>query len=141
MHKGIRITLILVLFLCLVGIRMYAESLFYDPLIDFFKGDYKTQSLPAFSISKLILGISFRFGLNTLISLGILWFWFQKTSIVKFSLLLYLIVFAVLLLLFIILVMNAEGNYMVLFYVRRFLIQPILVLLLIPAFYFQKKYD
>jgi exosortase F-associated protein len=31
------------------------------------------------------------------------------------------------------------GGHLALFYVRRFLIQPIFLLLLIPAFYFQKK--
>ena len=140
MHRGFRIIIILLLFLCLVLIRRYADSLFYDPLIAFFKGDYKTTSLPNFSLGKLIVGVGFRFWLNTLISLAILWFWFQKTSIIQFSFWVYMIVFVLLISLFILLLfVSSEGSYMFLFYVRRFLIQPLLVLLLIPAFYFQKN--
>ena len=34
---------------------------------------------------------------------------------------------------------SADGDHMALFYVRRFLIQPLFLLLLLPAFYFHKR--
>jgi exosortase F-associated protein len=34
---------------------------------------------------------------------------------------------------------SAAGEHMALFYVRRFLIQPLFLLLLLPAFYFHKR--
>ena len=121
-------------------IRHFEDSLFYDPLISFFKSDYSTHSIPALNYFKLIANITLRFGLNTILSLTILGLLFEDKGIVKLASILYAILFVVLIIGFTFLLFYSEGsNYFSLFYVRRFLIQPLFLLILIPAFYFQRK--
>lgn len=135
--------IIVVGFLCvlLLLIRAYEDVLFYDPLLDFFKGDYKNLPLPDLDLLKLNFGVVFRYVLNTGISLGILWFIFKDSEIIKLSILLYVVLFVLLLLIFNYILYTSDGvqNQLPLFYVRRFLIQPVFLLVLLPAFYFQKK--
>ncbi|HLV92757.1 MAG TPA: exosortase F system-associated protein [Aequorivita sp.] len=128
------------LFILLILIRAFEEALFYDPLLHYFKADYKNLPLPSMDLFKLQLGVVFRFMLNTIISLGILWFVFKDREIVKLSLVLYGVLFLVLFATFsFIIYTSGEGtDQFLLFYVRRFLIQPIFILILLPAFYFQK---
>jgi len=84
--------------------------------------------------------ISFRFWLNTVISLVILYVAFKEIAVVKFSLLFYALVYIVLLAAYFYLLSNYEADqYLSLFYVRRFLIQPLFVILLLPAFYYQSQ--
>ncbi len=141
MKKPLKILVLLFLFGLLVLVRLFEAELFYDPLLYFFKQDYLNQKVPDVVFGKLMLHTAFRFGINTLISLAILYVAFKDKGIVKFSAVLYLIAFVVLFSWMAWLVANAtsESNYNILFYVRRFLIQPIIVLLLLPAFYYHKK--
>jgi len=64
---------------------------------------------------------------------------FLDKEIFKFSIILYLF-FLVLLFVFFFLILEyyPDGNWL-LFYIRRFIIQPIFVLLFIPAFYYQQQ--
>jgi len=121
-------------------IRAYEEALFYDPLLNFFKGSYKTDPLPDLDLFRLNTSLVFRFVLNTVIALLVLWVLFQSKEIIKFSVILYLILFVVLMISFNVIFITSEGpeNHLSLFYVRRFLIQPVFLLILIPAFYFHK---
>lgn len=140
MHKGAKIVLLVILLGLLVVIRAYAAVLFYDPLIDFFKINHTTDSLPVMDAIRLVSNVALRFLLNTAISMAILWVLFQKKEIIKLSMFLYATGFIVLILAFVILIQSdAVGGHLGLFYVRRFLIQPLFLLVLIPAFYFQKK--
>ncbi|HPF11048.1 MAG TPA: exosortase F system-associated protein [Flavobacteriaceae bacterium] len=137
MAKGVRVIGILLLVGVLVLVRAYAPVLFYDPLILFFKSAYATQPLLELDFWGLLWSVSLRFWLNSSISLVILWLWFQKRDVVRFSLLLYGLAFVLLLLAFVVLLQTSEaGGMQPLFYVRRFLIHPILLLLLVPGFYF-----
>tara|TARA_R110002020_G_scaffold205086_5_gene409593 strand:- start:117 stop:497 length:381 start_codon:yes stop_codon:yes gene_type:complete len=124
-------------------VRFYQENLFYDPLLEFFKTDFlQVSSLPSLQLGKLLLSLTFRFILNSFISLLILFVLFRDLGIVKFAGILFIFFYAVLLAAFIILIENYHSdNYMALFYVRRFLIQPIFILILIPAFYYYKRSD
>lgn len=141
MNKPVQILLVIVLTVGLVAIRMFEAVLFYDPLLEFFKTDHTTHPLPDLSEVRLLLHTGLRFVINTVLSLAILWVVFQKKEIIKLSVVLYLLLFIVAMIAFYLLIHSSEtGNYMALFYVRRFLIQPVFLLLLIPAFYFQKKY-
>ncbi|MDT0556245.1 exosortase F system-associated membrane protein [Patiriisocius hiemis] len=140
MSKALKILLILVLFGVLACIRMFESILFYDPLIAFFKTDHSTQGLPEVNTFRLLTNVAFRFMLNTGISLLILWVAFRKVGTLKVSAFLYGVSFVILLLFFWYLLGTSEaGNNMLLFYVRRFLIQPLFLLILLPAFYFQKE--
>ncbi|NND63252.1 MAG: exosortase F system-associated protein, partial [Flavobacteriaceae bacterium] len=121
-------------------IRGFESSLFYDPLIQFFKVDHSTESLPSIELWTYLANISFRFWLNTAISLLVLWIIFRKKEVIKVSVILYTTVFVLLMIaLTVLLQSDRMGGHLGLFYVRRFLIQPLFLLLLIPAFYFQKK--
>lgn len=138
MKKPFKILLLLFLFGLLVLVRLFEADLFYDPLLSFFKQDYLYGKVPDFEFGKHMLHTAFRFGINTLISLAILYVAFRDKGIVKFASVLYIIGFVVLFSWMSWLIANAssESNYNILFYVRRFLIQPLFVLLLLPAFYY-----
>lgn len=134
----------LLLFLSLLGlvlIRYFETRLFYDPLLAFFKTEHLEQRLPNFEFWKLMGFITLRFWINSILSLIIIKVIFKDKNIVRFSALLYFIFFLVLSVLFVFLLYSSPDNYLPLFYVRRFLIQPILVLLLVPAFYFYNKLE
>lgn len=141
MNKWIRIAIILLLFAVLVLIRAFQESLFYDPLLEFYKSDYlRNVGLPEMNIEKTIGYTGLRFLINSLISLIILFVAFRDRGLVRFATLLYLIAFVVLIVAFWILLHHYNPErYMSLFYVRRFLMQPLLIIILLPAFYYQKR--
>lgn len=140
MSKTLKYILVILLFLLLAGVRYFENHLFYDPLIAFFKSNFNQLPLPELIIPKFYFHITFRYGLNTILSLAILWFLFRKWEILKISALIYTVFFIVLMAAMVFVVDVSEaGNYQVLFYIRRFLIQPLLILLLIPAFYFVKR--
>lgn len=143
MNKLLKLFGVLFLFGLLILVRWFEAALFYDPLLSFFKQDYLNQKVPDVELGKLLLHTSYRYLINTAISLLILWVAFRDRDVIKFSVVLYAFAFFILLSWMGWLVANAtpESNYSILFYVRRFLIQPIFVLLLLPAFYYHKKND
>ena len=140
-HK-LRIALAMMLVLLLVLIRTYEDSLFYDPFLNYFKTDYYNLPLPELNNIQLFFGLVFRYFLNSSLSLAIIYVLFKDIEAVKFASILYLIFFTLLILaLFLVLSFFGETNKMTLFYIRRFLIQPIFLLLFLPAFYYQKQND
>ena len=140
-HK-LRIALAMMLVLLLVLIRTYEDSLFYDPFLNYFKTDYYNLPLPELNNIQLFFGLVLRYFLNSSLSLAIIYVLFKDIEAVKFASILYLIFFALLILaLFFVLSFFGETNKMTLFYIRRFLIQPIFLLLFLPAFYYQKQND
>lgn len=141
MKKTFKILLLLVLFGLLVLVRFFEAELFYDPLLYFFKQDYLNNLVPDVEFVKLLLHTSFRYLINTLISLLILWVAFRDKDAIRFSIVLYVLAFVILLpwMAWLISKATPESNYNILFYVRRFLIQPLFVLLLLPAFYYAKR--
>ena len=135
-----RVFFILVLVSLLMLVRAYEKQLFYDPFLVYFNGDYLKLPLPAFNSGLLFLGLLFRYFLNTVLSLAIIYVLFKDTEAVKFASMLYLVFFIILVVFFfIVLSFFGEENKMALFYIRRFLIQPIFLLLFLPAFYYQKQ--
>ncbi|NNE30905.1 MAG: exosortase F system-associated protein [Winogradskyella sp.] len=128
-----------ILFLVLIAIRGFEDVLFYDPYLTFFENDYLYIDNPRREVAKLVLFTTLRFILNTLASLGILYLIFKDRSIIKFSVLIYSMAFVVLLIPFLYFVINPkQEDYYLFFNIRRFLIQPILLILLLPAFYYHK---
>ena len=135
-----RIAYIIIILMALVAIRTFESCLFYDPFLTFYKSNYQNQILPAFNGLQLFFGILFRYGLNTFLSLSLIYLLFRDKKILIFSAWLYVVFFILLSgVYFGILILNKDPNYLVLFYVRRFLIQPLFLLLFVPAFYYQKK--
>lgn len=139
MRKSVRILLIVVLFLMLILIRAVLQPYFYDPLLDYFKHDYLYTTIPELNFGAYFLNIFYRYFLNTIISLAIIYLVFKDVKALYFSVKFYLLAFVVLsLMLFVLLKFNVTQNYLLTFYVRRFLIQPMFVFILLPAFYYQK---
>ena len=137
-NKG-KIVWSLFLILLLVLIRVFEDTLFYDPFLNYFKGEYTHLAFPKINIFKLFFSIGIRFYINSVISLLLLYVIFKDKQIVKFSALLYMILGSILMISFIFtLISFGEHSKMTLFYIRRFLIQPIFILLFIPGFYYQK---
>lgn len=142
LHKhfiNICITLVLVALLALI--RLFQNQLFYDPLITYFKYQYHYSEFPEYDPIRLYLHLIARYGLNSTISLGIIYVVFRKKAFVKLAAVLYIIALIILLICFQLCIQFiSSADYQYLFYVRRFLIQPLLVMLFIPAFYYQKKF-
>jgi exosortase F-associated protein len=138
-HK-VRILLATLLVLLLVLIRAYEDVLFYDPFLNYFKADYYNLPLPKIDNVQLLFGLFFRYFLNTIVSLGIIYVLFKDIEAVKFASILYFAFFIILVVtFFFVFSFFGEANKMALFYIRRFLIQPIFLLLFLPAFYYQKQ--
>ncbi len=128
------------LFGLLVLIRAFENELFYDPFLDFFKDDYLHSNIPEYNAWLLFLNHIFRFGLNMIVSLGIIYIAFENRHVVKFSFGLYVVAFVILVALYFYLIQHdLKHDYLLTFYVRRFLIQPLFVMILLPAFYYQRK--
>lgn len=139
MKNLIRYILIAFLFFILVLVRAFATKVFYDPLIQYFQLEYLYHPPNDIEIVKLLFHMFLRFLINTIISLMIIWLVFKQKSFVKFSIIFYTIVFVVLITTFgFLLANNFEVGYRLPFYIRRFIIHPLFLLLLLPAFYYQK---
>ncbi len=142
MNKALKISLILLSFLVLAAIRMFQSDLFNDPFIEFYKNDYIQKLPPEVDQLSLYLNTAYRYFLNTIVSLFAIIVAFPKKSVIKFSVFFYILAFVILCLIKVVLINNLEPKlYDVLFYVRRFLIQPIFVILLLPAFYYQHNIE
>ena len=133
----------IVLFIIIVGlmgaIRFFESALFYDPFLKYFKSDYFNLPLPKFNGLQLTLSFICRYFVNSFLSLVLLYVLFKDKEHVRFSAFLFMILFILLIIGFFIVVYNFDTNKMILFYIRRFIIQPVFVLLFIPGFYYQKR--
>ncbi|WP_425077325.1 exosortase F system-associated membrane protein [Psychroserpens sp. S379A] len=139
MNKLLTFILLFILFSLLVLIRVFEDELFYDPYLLFFKSDYLHIDSPRREVFKLTLFTTLRYVLNSIISLGIIFLFFKDKSIVKFSSIVYTIAYVILIGLFLYFVIHPrQEDYYLFFNFRRFLIQPILLILLLPAFYYYK---
>ena len=137
--KGVvKIIIILGLVGVLALIRVYEYKFFYDPFMYFFEQAYQSGETIDFSF-EMFVNVFLRFSLNTLVSLLILWVAFQSWGIIKFSGVIYLTFFTVLFPLFVYLMHHVQPqDYLAAFYVRRFLAHPLLILILLPAFYYYR---
>lgn len=128
-----------VLFGLLICVRLFENELFYDPYLIFFQNDYLYIDNPRREIFKLSLFTTLRYGLNSVISLGVLYVIFKDWGIIKFSTVIYVISFIILIAIYLYFVINPrQQDYYLFFNMRRFLIQPIILLVLLPAFYYYK---
>lgn len=123
----------------LILVRAFEDELFYDPFLTFFKSDYQNKSLPVYNSFLLFGNLLLRYFLNTFLSLVIIRFLFSDKKLMIFSSYLFLLFFIILIFVFFgLLHFSEEPDYLILFYIRRFLIQPLFLVLFIPAFYYQQ---
>jgi exosortase F-associated protein len=138
--KFLHFFLLVACLLALAFIRFFEETLFYDPFIRYFKNDYLNLPFPDFNSIGLFFSLMFRYLLNSALSLVIIYLLFKDVSLVQFASLLYILLYLLLILMFFVtLLLFDENSNLLLFYVRRFLVQPLFLVLFVPAFYFQKK--
>jgi exosortase F-associated protein len=131
--------LVVLLFVLLFLVRAFEADLFYDPLIEYFKNDYLYKGMPEINRWKLVVDLLFRYVMNSLISIGVIWLLFKRMDYVKFAGFFLMFVFMILIVVFVLLLRNNfENGYLLPFYIRRFMIHPLFLLLLLPAFYYQK---
>ena len=139
LDNKVRIVQLVFLIGLLILIRAFENELFYDPFLNYFKEE-RASVYPEINVVKLFLNLVLRYFLNTIISLIILFVVFKDVVLVQFSAILYSLLFVLLIVSFYIYLNHFdESHKMILFYIRRFLIQPIFILLFIPGFYFQKQ--
>ena len=139
LNNKIKAILLIALVLLLALVRAFENALFYDPFSDYFKNDYLNLPFPEFEGVVLFFGMTFRYFLNALISLAIIYVLFKDVKLTQFASVLYVIFFIILVSIFFLLITLSDQHHnFLLFYVRRFLIQPLFLLLFVPAFYYQK---
>ena len=123
----------------LVLVRLFENELFYDPFLAFFKSEFHKKPLPEFNTFLLLINLLFRFLLNAFFSMIIIYAFFNDKILVRFAATLFLVFSIILLIVFFgLLHFASQPDYLILFYVRRFLIQPLFLILFVPAFYYQK---
>ncbi len=138
MKRRYKYSIVAILLFLLVLVRAFEKQLFYDPFLLFFKNNYLYAEMPVFDFTRLLVNLLYRFSLNTVFSIGIIYVVFEKKSYAWLALKLYAIAFVVFTLLYTYFLYTAfEIGYLLPFYVRRFLIHPLLLLLLVAAFYYR----
>ncbi len=136
-HNKFKILTAVIVVICFAVIRMFERKLFYDPFVTYFSADFLSIPYPPVENLKLFFGLFSRYFLNSALSLLLIYALFRDRDILKVSLFMYIFFLVILLgAFFIILEFFPDGSWL-LFYVRRFIIQPVLVLLFIPGFYYQ----
>ncbi|MFD1063235.1 exosortase F system-associated protein [Winogradskyella litorisediminis] len=139
MSKTVSYLVAAICVLLLVLVRAFEDVLFYDPYLQFFENDYLYIDSPRREIAKLVFFTSLRFLINTLLSLAIIYCIFKDKQMVKFSLIIYGFAYICFLIPFLYFVINPrQEDYYLFFNVRRFLIQPLILILLLPALYYYK---
>jgi exosortase F-associated protein len=134
-YKYIVIAGLLVL---LVLVRVYERELFYDPFLDFFNNASQNKALPKYNGFKLFFDIFNRYLINSGCTLLIIFILFKKKSIVKITFIMLSSFFVILsLVFFFLLEYTKTPDLLILFYIRRFLIQPLFLILFVPAFFYQ----
>lgn len=137
-NKYLRFGIAAIFLLGLIAVRMYESKLFYDPILAYFR-TANPMDFPKIDETKLYIHILFRYMINLLLKVLIVKMVFWNKSYVKFTILVGIVFFILLLPLY---VYQLKNNFVwektIFFYTRRFLIQPMLLLILIPCFYYQE---
>lgn len=123
----------------LIAVRVVEREIFYDPFQEFFHLSNKHAPFPSFEWLPLILNYLYRFLLNLLLSAAIVSLIFKNKQWTLQAIVLMLIVFAITFPIYIYCIhTHFEIGYLFSFYMRRFVIQPLILLLIIPLFYYRQ---
>lgn len=124
----------------LIVVRILEDNLFYDPFLGYFHEANKNISFPSFEWGRLIFGHLFRFILNLLFSCLIIQCLFKNKEWTIQGAVLIAIVFAITFPIYLYCIYSHfEIGYLFSFYMRRFVIQPLVLLLIVPLFYYRKQ--
>lgn len=130
-------TLIIIAF---VGVRFFENILFYDPLNAYFVSDYLSSNIPKINIKLYYLNLFFRYSINTVLSITLIYLFFKEIKILRFILFVYIFLFVFLLLIFSYFYF-INPHKLGLFYARKFIIHPLFILLFLPALFYQKQIE
>ncbi len=126
----------------LIGVRVLEDKLFYDPFLNYFHEAQKNIPFPGFEWGKLIAAHLFRFVLNLLFSCLIIQFWFRNRQWTMQGAILIMIIFLITFPIYLYCIYDRLNvGYLFSFYMRRFVIQPLILLLIIPMFYYRKHLE
>lgn len=140
MNKFYTVLFTVIALFALVAVRVFENTLFYDPLIEYFKSSFQTAPFPELDKTKYFFSIVFRFVLNMMFSTIIIGLVYKNKEYIKASLWVHLIALIILIIIFYTTIsFDDEWAKMATFYIRRFLIHPILLFILLPGFYFISK--
>ncbi|NIF05543.1 exosortase F system-associated protein [Chryseobacterium sp. Tr-659] len=138
--KTLNWLLIIAGILGLVCVRVLEGTLFYDPFLDYFHEANKNITFPAFEWGRLVAGHLFRFILNLVFSCLIIYGLFKNKQWTLQGAIMMVIVFAISFPIYLYCISNKfEIGYLFSFYMRRFVIQPLIILLIVPMFYYRKQ--
>ncbi|MGY5354776.1 exosortase F system-associated membrane protein [Wenyingzhuangia sp. IMCC45467] len=140
MKRWMRFVLVVLLFLVLILIRGYEAILFYDPLDHYFQNDYLYLPLPEIDNKRLFISYFFRYLINSIISFAILKIAFPHRSFIRTIAFFYALAFVLLSsVLFSLMAFKIDVGYLFPFYIRRFIIHPVFVIVLLPFIYLMRK--
>lgn len=136
--KNIKWLFVIFFTLGLIGVRVLESKIFYDPILAYFKS--QNAPFPQLEWVPLIMHHIFRFLLNLIFSLGVIhslflnkkWT-FQAGILIILSFLIFFPIYLYCL------YTELSFGELFTFYMRRIVIQPITLLLLIPIFYYNNK--
>lgn len=138
--KILRWVIVALLVLGLILVRKFETQWFYDPLLAYFHQDFLNIDFPTIDVPRHLLSIGLRYTLNSILSLGIIWFIFLDLKVLKFSALVLVAFFFFFLIPYYYFIASEFSTfYTAGFYVRRILIQPMMLLILVPAIWYWKK--
>ncbi len=138
--KNLKWILVILGILGLISVRILEDRIFYDPFLTYFHEANKNLPFPDFEWGKLIPGYIFRFILNLLFSCVVIHFWFRNKQWTIQGAVLITIIFAITFPIYLYCIYDRfEIGYLFSFYMRRFVIQPLTLLLIIPMFYYRKQ--
>ncbi|WP_288462239.1 exosortase F system-associated protein [uncultured Chryseobacterium sp.] len=138
--KNLNWVLVILGILGVISVRILEDRIFYDPFLNYFHEANKNIPFPSFEWGKLISGYLFRFILNLLFSCVVIHFWFKNRQWTIQGAILITIIFAITFPIYLYSIYDRfEIGYLFSFYMRRFVIQPLILLLIIPMFYYRKQ--
>lgn len=124
----------------LIGVRILEDQIFYDPFLEYFHEANKSIAFPAFEWGKLIGSHLFRFLLNLIFSCLIIQCLFKNRQWTIQGAFLIAIIFIITFPIYLYCIYDRfEIGYLFSFYMRRFVIQPLALLLIVPMFYYRKQ--
>lgn len=124
----------------LVLVRVFEEHIFYDPFLGYFQQEFHTADFPHFIGWKLIASHFLRFFLNLIFSALVLQGLFGRKQWTAQATLLMALAFFILLPIYLLgLYTEMRWGYLFTFSVRKFVIQPVFLLLFVAVFYYRKR--
>lgn len=138
--KTLRWIIVALLVFGLILVRKFETELFYDPLLKFFHQDFLNIDFPEIDITKHFASIGFRYLINSILSLAIIWFIFMDKKVVQFSAVILAVFFFIFLVPYYYFIdIEFKRFHTAGFYIRRMLIQPVMLLILVPAIWYWKN--